>query len=171
MWVGQVKTGAWNYCLEGIKNDISKSILRSYFSGAMIIMADIMRAASNISDELQQIIDDLNRDVRLIDLYSKEELDEWAKRVDRKQAIKEGKVEGKAEGKAEAILKVQQANADGLRYIKEAGADQAVLTLKSLEAFSKAADGKATKIIIPSEIQGIAGLASSLKEVITEDEK
>ena len=76
-----------------------------------------------------------------------------------------------AEGKAEAILKVQQANADGIRYIKEAGADQAVLTLKSLEAFQKAADGKATKIIIPSEIQGIAGLASSLKEVITEDEK
>ena len=76
-----------------------------------------------------------------------------------------------AEGKAEAILKVQQANADGIRFIKEAGADQAVLTLKSLEAFQKAADGRSTKIIIPSEIQGIAGLASSLKEVITEDKK
>ena len=76
-----------------------------------------------------------------------------------------------AEGKAEAILKVQQANADGIRFIKEAGADQAVLTLKSLEAFQKAADGKSTKIIIPSEIQGIAGLASSLKEVVTEDKK
>ena len=85
--------------------------------------------------------------------------------AEREKMIKE------AEGKAEAILKVQQANADGIRYIKEAGADQAVLTLKSLEAFQKAADGKATKIIIPSEIQGIAGLASSLKEVITEDEK
>ena len=88
----------------------------------------------------------------------------------RAEAEKE-KMIREAEGKAEAIMKVQQANADGLRYIKEAGADQAVLTLKSLEAFSKAADGKATKIIIPSEIQGIAGLASSLKEVITEDEK
>ena len=88
----------------------------------------------------------------------------------RAEAEKE-KMIREAECKAEAILKVQQANADGLRYIKEAGADQAVLTLKSLEAFSKAADGKATKIIIPSEIQGIAGLASSLKEVITEDEK
>ena len=88
----------------------------------------------------------------------------------RAEAEKE-KMIREAEGKADAILKVQQANADGLRYIKEAGADQAVLTLKSLEAFSKAADGKATKIIIPSEIQGIAGLASSLKEVITEDEK
>ncbi len=88
----------------------------------------------------------------------------------RAEAEKEKMIK-EAEGKAEAILKVQQANADGIRYIKEAGADQAVLTLKSLEAFQKAADGKATKIIIPSEIQGIAGLASSLKEVIAEDEK
>ena len=88
----------------------------------------------------------------------------------RAEAEKEKMIK-EAEGKAEAILKVQQANADGIRYIKEAGADQAVLTLKSLEAFQKAADGKATKIIISSEIQGIAGLASSLKEVITEDEK
>ena len=70
-----------------------------------------------------------------------------------------------AEGRAEAILKVQQANADGIRFIKEAGADNAVLQLKSLEAFAKAADGKATKIIIPSEIQGMAGLAKSLVEV------
>lgn len=60
IWVGQVKTGSWDYCLTGIKSDISKSILKNYFSGSMIIMADIMRAASNISDELQQIIDDLN---------------------------------------------------------------------------------------------------------------
>ena len=73
-----------------------------------------------------------------------------------------------AEGKAEAILKVQQANADGIRFIKEAGADESVLTLKSLEAFGKAADGKATKIIIPSDIQGIAGLASSLKEIVSD---
>ena len=74
-----------------------------------------------------------------------------------------------AEGQAEAIMKVQQANADGIRFIKEAGADQAVLTIKSLEAFTKAANGQSTKIIIPSEIQGLAGLATSLKEVITED--
>ena len=73
-----------------------------------------------------------------------------------------------AEGEAEAILKVQKATADGIRMIREAGADQAVLTIKSLEAFEKAADGKATKIIIPSEIQGIAGLASSLKEIVVE---
>ena len=74
-----------------------------------------------------------------------------------------------AEGQAEAILKVQQANADGIRFLKEAGADQPVLTIKSLEAFEKAADGKATKIIIPSEIQGIAGLVKSLVEVTETD--
>lgn len=71
-----------------------------------------------------------------------------------------------AEGEAEAILKVQQATADGLRFLKEAGADEAVLHLKSLEAFAKAADGQATKIIIPSEIQGMAGLVSSIKEIV-----
>lgn len=70
-----------------------------------------------------------------------------------------------AEGEAEAILKVQQANADGIRFLKEAGADEAVLTMKSLEAFEKAADGKATKIIIPSEIQGMAGLVKSMTEI------
>ena len=76
-----------------------------------------------------------------------------------------------AEGKAEAIMKVQQANADGIRFLKEAGADEAVLTMKSLEAFAKAADGKATKIIIPSEIQSIAGLAKSVTEIGADDKK
>ena len=75
-----------------------------------------------------------------------------------------------AEGEAEAILKVQQANADGIRFLKEAGADQSVLTLKSLEAFEKAADGQATKIIIPSELQGMAGLAKSFAEVVKTDD-
>jgi len=70
-----------------------------------------------------------------------------------------------AEGRAEAIRMEQEANADAIRMIREAGADDAVLTIKSLEAFQKAADGKATKIIIPSEIQGIAGLAASLKGI------
>lgn len=73
-----------------------------------------------------------------------------------------------AEGQAQAVLKVQQATAEGLCMIKEAGADESVLTLKSLEALTKVADGKATKIIIPSEIQGIAGLATSLKEIMTD---
>ena len=72
-----------------------------------------------------------------------------------------------AEGQAEAILKVQQANADGIKMIKEAGADEAVLQLKSLEALGKMANGQATKIIIPSDLQGIAGLATTFKEVVT----
>ena len=84
------------------------------------------------------------------------------------EAEKEKRIK-EAEGEAEAILKVQQANADGIRFIREAGADQAVLTIKSLEAFEKAADGKATKIIIPSELQSLAGLVKSAKEVIKED--
>ena len=75
-----------------------------------------------------------------------------------------------AEGEAEAIMKVQQATADGLRFLKEAGADNAVLTLRSLEAFEKAANGKATKILIPSEIQRIAGLVKSITEVAADDE-
>ena len=75
-----------------------------------------------------------------------------------------------AEGQAEAILKVQRAPADGLRAIREAGADEAVIKEKSLEAFEKAADGKATKIIIPSEIQNLAGLVTSIKEVAAQPE-
>ena len=82
----------------------------------------------------------------------------------RAEAEKEKMIK-EAEGQAEAILKVQQAKADGIRFIKDAGADQSVLTLKTLEAFAQAADGRATKIIIPSEIQGIAGLVTSLVEV------
>ena len=82
----------------------------------------------------------------------------------RAEAQKEKMIK-EAEGQAEAILKVQQANADGIRFLKEAGADEAVLTMKSLEAFAKAADGKATKIIIPSEIQSVAGLVKSVTEI------
>ncbi len=85
----------------------------------------------------------------------------------RAEAQKE-KMIREAEGEAEAILKVQQATADGIRMIREAGADEAVLRIKSLEAFEKAADGKATKIIIPSEIQGLAGLAASVKELMSD---
>ncbi|MCI8447314.1 MAG: SPFH/Band 7/PHB domain protein [Eubacterium sp.] len=85
----------------------------------------------------------------------------------RAEAHKEAMIR-EAEGQADAILKIQQANADGLRFLKEAAPDTAVLQLKSLEAFIKAADGKATKIIIPSEIQGLAGLAKSIVEVGTD---
>ena len=84
----------------------------------------------------------------------------------RAEAEKESMIR-KAEGEAQAILKVQQATAEGLRMIKEVGMDDAVLRLKGLEAFERAADGKATKIIIPSEMQGIASLATAAKEVIT----
>ena len=85
----------------------------------------------------------------------------------RAEAQKE-KMIREAEGEAEAILKVQQATADGIRMIREAGADESVLRIKSLEAFERAADGKATKIIIPSEIQGLAGLAASVKELMSD---
>ena len=81
----------------------------------------------------------------------------------RAEAEKEKKIR-EAEGQAAAIKSVQQANAEGIKMLKEAGADESVLTLKSLEAFEKASDGQATKIIVPSNIQGIAGLANSLKE-------
>ena len=94
---------------------------------------------------------------------------EKASAILRAEAEKEKRIR-EAEGEAEAILKVQKANADGIRYIREAGADNAVLQIKSLEAFAKAADGKATKIIIPSEIQGIAGLVKSLAEVGMKDD-
>lgn len=82
----------------------------------------------------------------------------------RAEAKKEATIR-EAEGQAQAILAIQQANADGIRFIKEAGADDTVIQLKSLEAFAKAADGKATKIIIPSDIQGLAGSVKSLVEI------
>lgn len=88
----------------------------------------------------------------------------------RAEAEKERKIK-EAEGQAEAILKVQQANADGIRALKEAGADEAVLTLKSLEALGVMANGHATKIIVPSDIQGLASLATSLKEILVDEEK
>ena len=85
------------------------------------------------------------------------------------EAEKEKRIR-EAEGQAEAILKIQQANADGLRMLKEAAPDAGVLQLKSLEAFAKAADGKATKIIIPSEIQSLAGLVTSVTEIAKKSE-
>lgn len=85
----------------------------------------------------------------------------------RAEAKKEAMIR-EAEGQAQAIKTVQQANADGIRMLNEASASEAVIQLKSLEAFAKAADGQATKIIIPSEIQGLAGLAKSVVEVTKE---
>ncbi len=83
------------------------------------------------------------------------------------EAIKESKIR-EAQGEAEAIIAVQKAVADGIRMLNEADPSKSVIALKSLEAFEKAAEGKATKLIIPSEIQGMAGLAASLKEMVTD---
>ena len=83
----------------------------------------------------------------------------------RAEAKKEATIR-EAEGQAQAILKVQQANADGLRFLKEVGVDEAVIQLKSLEAFIKAADGQATKIIIPSDIQKLGGLVTAATELV-----
>ena len=87
----------------------------------------------------------------------------------RAEARKEAMIR-EAEGQAQAIRAVQQANAEGIQYLNEANPNAGVLQLKSLEAFAKAADGKATKIIIPSEIQGIAGLAKSVVEVASKEQ-
>lgn len=85
-----------------------------------------------------------------------------AAEAERERQIKE------AEGEAEAICKVQQANADGIRAVREAAADEAVLTIKAYEALARVADGRATKLIIPSDLSGIAGLAASIKECVGE---
>ncbi|MBE5888359.1 MAG: SPFH/Band 7/PHB domain protein [Lachnospiraceae bacterium] len=100
-----------------------------------------------------------NKEAAILDAQAEKEAAILRAEAKREATVKE------AEGQAEAIIKIQQANADGLRMLKDAAPDSAVLQLKSLEAFAKAADGKATKIIIPSEIQGIAGLTKSIAEV------
>ncbi|MBR2046861.1 MAG: SPFH/Band 7/PHB domain protein [Agathobacter sp.] len=104
-----------------------------------------------------------NKEAAILDAQAEKEAAILRAEAKREATIKE------AEGQAEAILRIQQANADGLKMLKESAPDSAVLQLKSLEAFAKAADGKATKIIIPSEIQGIAGLTKSIAEVAVEN--
>ena len=86
----------------------------------------------------------------------------------RAEAVKQQKIK-EAEGQAEALMKVQTALADSIKLLNEAAPSDAVVRIKALEAFSAAADGNATKIIIPSEIQGLAGLATSFKELVKED--
>ena len=104
-----------------------------------------------------------NKEAAILDAQAEKEAAILRAEAKREATVKE------AEGQAEAIIKIQQANADGLRMLKESAPDAAVLQLKSLEAFAKAADGKATKIIIPSEIQGIAGLTKSIAEVAVDE--
>ena len=88
----------------------------------------------------------------------------------RADAVREAKIR-EAQGEAEAIMLVQKAQADGIKLLNEAAPTQQILSLKGLEAFAKAADGKATKIIIPSEIQSLAGLATSVTELVKGEEK
>lgn len=88
----------------------------------------------------------------------------------RAEADRESQIK-RAEGEAEAILKVRSAIAEGVKMLNDATPTQPVIAIKALEAFEKVADGKATKIIIPSEIQGMAGLAASLKELVVDDQK
>ena len=92
---------------------------------------------------------------------------EKASAILRAEAVREAKIK-EAEGEAEAILKIQEATAQGIKMINESSPSEGVIAMKSLEAFSKAADGKATKIIIPSNIQGLAGLATALTESVSE---
>ncbi len=101
-----------------------------------------------------------NKESAVLEAEAKKMATILAAEAEREKEIKE------AEGKAEAIRSIQQANADGIRMIKEAGADESVLKIKSLEAFKEAANGQATKIIIPSEIQSVAGLAAGIKETL-----
>ncbi len=101
-----------------------------------------------------------NKESAVLEAEAKKMATILAAEAEREKEIKE------AEGKAEAIRNIQQANADGIRMIREAGADESVIKIKSLEAFEKAADGQATKIIIPSEIQNFASLAAGIKETL-----
>lgn len=101
-----------------------------------------------------------NKQARILSAEAEKRTVILAAEADKEKQIRE------AEGEAEAIKSVQQATADSIRMIREAAADEAVLTIKALDAFAAAANGQATKIIIPSDIQGIAGLAASLKEIV-----
>ena len=103
-----------------------------------------------------------NKQVQILAAEAEKQAVILAAEAEREKQIRE------AEGEAAAILNVQQATADGIRMVREAGADNAVLTLQAFEALKTVADGQATKIIIPSDIQGVAGLAASLKEIVVD---
>ena len=105
-----------------------------------------------------------NKDSTILNAEAEKEATIMRAEAKKEAAIRE------AEGEAQAILKVQEATAEGLKMLKGAGVDDKVVSLKSLETFAKVADGKATKIIIPSEIQNMAGLITSLKEIVDEDD-
>ena len=106
-----------------------------------------------------------NKQAQILAAEAEKQAGILAAEAEREKQIRE------AEGEAAAILNVQQATADGIRMVREAGADNAVLTLQAFEALKAVADGQATKLIIPSEIQGMAGLAASLKEIVADDKQ
>lgn len=103
-----------------------------------------------------------NKEAAILDAQAEKEAAILRAEAQKEKMIRE------AEGQAKAIETVQRANAEGIRLIKEAGADEAVLTLKSLEALKNLAEGQATKIVVPSDLQGLAGLATSFKEIISD---
>lgn len=103
-----------------------------------------------------------NKEAAILDAQAEKEAAILRAEAQKEKMIRE------AEGQAKAIETVQRANAEGIRFIKEAGADEAVLTLKSLEALKNLADGQSTKIIVPSDLQGLAGLATSFKEIMSD---
>ena len=128
-------------------------------------------AAKDEQRDIEARIEELEKILKNAEVVVEDEVDSVSythlSAILRAEAEKE-KMIREAEGEAEAILKVQQATANGLRFIKDAGADDSVLRLKSLEALEKVADGKSTKIIIPSEIQNMAGLLTSAKELLSD---
>lgn len=150
-----------------LKNIIPPSAIRDAMEKQMKAERERREAILRAEGEKKStiLVAEGNKESAILDAEAEKQAAILRAEAEKEKMIKE------AEGEAEAILKVQKANADGLRFLREAGADKAVLTLKSLEAFEKAADGKATKIIIPSEIQGIAGLVKSLAEVGQQEEK
>ena len=117
----------------------------------------------------EQTTDSKNDPIIQLQLPEEVEQDE-ADLIERSEAIKQAEIL-QAEGQAESIMKVKQAEAEGIRLIREAKADSSVLTLKAYEALTEVSKGQATKIIIPSEIQGMAGLVSSIKAVAEEEKK
>ena len=140
-----------------------------------------LEEAGRLTDKAEKLVElykpqmkSVDEIVPLTDLFFSDfpELTEAEKEaaILRAEAQKE-KMIREAEGQAEAILKVQKANADGLRFLKDAGADETVLALKSFEALTKVADGKATKIIIPSELQNVAGTLTALAETVKTEKK
>ena len=137
--------------------------LPKYYDGAVMFVLD----AQADEEEYKQIEGMPERTLLIVNGKSKilEAEAEKQSAILHAEAVREAKVR-EAEGEAEAIIKVQQATADAIKLLNDANASDAVVKLKALEAFAQAADGQATKIIIPSEIQGLAGLVEGVTETI-----